>query len=256
MHYRKEIFHVPFNIRYRVAKQRYSIEGLPCLYLAACSYTAWLELNRPNFNDLWASSFRVTEVTPILDFAFTIEKLEQEFLIPENEKCVKYKLKLFPFIIATSFRVKYPNALFHEEYIISNIILQWVMNNERFKGIRYLSTKLEFYSTPNLWCAANFVLPPSKHTNEDYNPFLSNLFKLTLPQNWSVLTAYSNAGSVSCLEIGDTPFLEDSEDFQERSLPSSSIDELIFNGYIATRFYNIDGYLRRMFKYDLIEKNA
>ena len=76
---RRDMFHVPFDKRQLITKQRYSIEGFPCLYLAGCAYTAWLELNRPQFDTIWASSFRPTKEIDLLDLSFTIDYLENHF---------------------------------------------------------------------------------------------------------------------------------------------------------------------------------
>lgn len=260
LHERRELFHVPFTKRDNVAKQRYSIEGLPCLYLAACSYTAWLELNKPNFNDLWVSAFRSNVEIPILDLSFTLSKLTRDY----NEKIIdevesKNKLKIFPFVLATSFRVKNPSGYFHEEYIISGNLLQWIVNNTYFKGIRFLSTKLESYDNlEHLWCSANFVIPPVDFKNgEIFSESLRNSFRLTKPQNWSVLLSYTNAGEVTAYAHGVSPFDENTEEISgnENSI-ASSIDDLIFNRYMHTDFFNIDGYLSSIFKLDFIEENC
>lgn len=127
LHKRNELFHIPFNQRQKVAKQRYSIEGLPCLYLAATSYTAWIELNKPNFNELWVSAFRATKKIPVFDLSYTLPKLLNDYLNDEKRKKeTTDKLKLFPIVLATSFRVKHPNDFFHQEYIISGKLLQWM----------------------------------------------------------------------------------------------------------------------------------
>lgn len=250
LHKREELFHIPFNQRQKVAKQRYSIEGLPCLYLAATSYTAWLELNKPNFNELWVSAFRATREIPILDLSYTLPKLTNDYLHKTiSDKETVNKLKLFPIVLATSFRVKYPNDFFHQEYIISGKLLQWIVNNTSFKGIRFLSTKLESYKNLEyLWCASNFVIPPE-------NEFLKNTFRITKPQNWSVLLAYSNAGNVTAYKEGDGCFGEYTEEVSSslNNNINSSIDELIFKNYNNTDFFNIDGYLGRLFELDLIE---
>ncbi len=257
LHKRNDLFHIPFVQRQKVAKQRFSIEGLPCLYLAATSYTAWLELNKPNFNEIWVSAFRTTAEIPIFDLSYTLSKLLTDFGILEDldKTEVVDKLKLFPVVLATSFRVKYPNDFFHQEYIVSGKLLQWIVNNTKFKGIRFLSTKLESYDNNEyLWCASNFVIPPENHSREElYNEFLRTTFRLTKPQNWSVLLAYSNAGNVTAFAGGDANFNEfTAENLSDKDL-SSGIDELIFENYINTAFYNVDGYLNRLFKFDVIE---
>ena len=46
---KEEMFHIPFNKRYLVGNQRFSISGLPCLYLGGSPYVCWEELGRPDF---------------------------------------------------------------------------------------------------------------------------------------------------------------------------------------------------------------
>lgn len=250
---RRDMFHVPFDKRQLVSKQRFSIEGYPCLYLAGCAYTAWIELNRPQFDTIWASSFRPTKEIDLLDLSFTIDYLEKHFKDDETNR-LKSFLKLYLLVISTSYRVKYPSAYFHEEYIMSGLLLQWISINKQFIGIRYLSTKLEYYDSDKLWCASNIVVPPFEYDfDEKYNEYLKKLFVLTLPQHWSVLMSYSNAGSVACLECGGD-FFKEKTPIPSSGLDSSdNLDSLIFNNYNATWFYNVDGYLRSMFKLDYIK---
>ena len=250
---RKEMFHVPFDKRQLISKQRFSIEGYPCLYLAGCAYTAWLELNRPHFDTIWASSFRPTKEIDLLDISFTIDYLENNFNKYKINH-LKTLLKLYFIVISTSYRVKYPSAFFHEEYILSGLLLQWISLNKPFSGIRYLSTKLEYYDSDKLWCASNIVVPPNEYDfKEKYNEYLKKLFVLTLPQHWSVLMSYSNAGSVACLECGGDFFKEKTPVKSDGIDSSENLDKIIFKNYNATWFYNIDGYLRSIFKMDNIE---
>ena len=250
---RTEMFHVPFDKRQLISKQRYSIEGFPCLYLSGCAYTSWLELNRPEFNLIWASSFRPTKELNILDMSFTLYSLEENYSKCEV-KHLKDLLCLYFLVITTSFRVKYPFAYFHEEYIISGLLLQWIVLKSPFVGLRYLSTKLEYYRTDKLWCASNVVVPPRNHDHiEKYNRFLKESFMLTLPQHWYVLMSYSNAGSVACLECGGDYFKEKTLICDVNKDTPKNLDDVIFNNYNATWFYNIDGYLRSMFVMDYIE---
>ena len=250
---RRDMFHVPFDKRQLISKQRFSIEGYPCLYLAGCAYTAWLELNRPQFDTIWASSFRPTKEIDLLDLSFTVDYLEKHFKDYEA-KHLKSVLKLYLLVISTSYRVKYPSAYFHEEYIMSGLLLQWISINKQFIGIRYLSTKLEYYDSDKLWCASNIVVPPCDYNfKEKYNECLKRLFVLTLPQHWSVLISYSNAGCVSCLECGGNLFKEKTPIVLNGTDPSDNLDFFIFNNYNATWFYNVDGYLRSMFKFDYIK---
>jgi len=77
---------------------------------------------------------------------------------------------------------------------------------------------------------------------------------MTKPQNWSVLVAYSNAGEVEAYST-DGKFEENTSEFgTKENNNASSIDDLIFKKYTYTDFYNIDGYLRTLFKLDSMDK--
>lgn len=52
---REEMFHVPFELRHKVASQRYSIPGLPSLYLGGSLSACWVEMRQPVFADLQAA---------------------------------------------------------------------------------------------------------------------------------------------------------------------------------------------------------
>lgn len=244
---REDLFHIPFSERHRVSKQRYSIDGLPCLYLAGCAYTAWLELGRPSFNELWASAFRATKDIPVFDLCYRLDEIIDKEVQLSN--VTKTKLLFYPFVLATSYRTKYPFSPFHEEYIISNILLQWVMENKKFTGIRYLSTKIEKCDKEKLWMTANIVLPPKGDDEKsEYDNDLCQNFEMTIPHQCFLLENYSHAGGVVALEVGGGM-----EEFSEKS--ESCLEHLdieILNNYNVTRFYNIDGYLRKNLKYAVI----
>lgn len=67
---RGDIFHVPFEKRRLVGNQRYSIAGLPCLYLGSSIWICWEELGRPPLDSVWVSRFRIVKQASVLDFQF------------------------------------------------------------------------------------------------------------------------------------------------------------------------------------------
>ena len=72
---KKEIFHIPFEERGKVNNQRFSIDGFPCLYLGSSIYVCWEELNRPNFDNLFISKFKLKTKRPnILDLTFSVDQ--------------------------------------------------------------------------------------------------------------------------------------------------------------------------------------
>ena len=45
-----EMFHIPYEKRNLVGNQRFSLSGLPCLYLGGSSYICWEELGRKDLS--------------------------------------------------------------------------------------------------------------------------------------------------------------------------------------------------------------
>lgn len=67
----------------------------------------------------------------------------------------KYLLKYlctYPLRSACSVVVEHPEGKFKEEYIVSLLLLQWVVNDTDFDGISYESCK-DSYNVKSLWGA-------------------------------------------------------------------------------------------------------
>ncbi len=72
---RKDLFHLPFEKRGEVSKQRYSLPGLPCLYLGGSILTCWIELGEPALHKLAMCRLEVSENVKIYDVGFTTEMI-------------------------------------------------------------------------------------------------------------------------------------------------------------------------------------
>src|SRR5262249_34580255 len=55
-----DLFHIPFEQRHKVARQRYSHPGVPCLYLGQSLYCCWKEMAEPDLNRIVVSRFRLS----------------------------------------------------------------------------------------------------------------------------------------------------------------------------------------------------
>lgn len=55
-----EMFHIPFQLRHKVSEQRFSISGLPCLYMGNSIYASWLEMNKPKLNSFQVAKLEFT----------------------------------------------------------------------------------------------------------------------------------------------------------------------------------------------------
>lgn len=72
---RKELFHIPFENRHLVGAMRFSVSGLPCLYLGSSIFVCWQEMGKPDFDKLYISSFKTDEQSPdlmILDLGYSL----------------------------------------------------------------------------------------------------------------------------------------------------------------------------------------
>jgi len=120
--------HVPFSKMESVKDQRFSLSGCPALYLGSSIFDCWEELDRPQWERMFVSCFKLEKPLKTCDLRF-------------REACSKEDRKPFlPFIIASSFRVmsKDKNVFFKPEYIIPKILSEYIMLH-KFNGLVYQS---------------------------------------------------------------------------------------------------------------------
>jgi hypothetical protein len=199
---RKDIFHVPFECRHRVKRQRYSIPGLPCLYLGATLFVCWDELQRPPFHTLYAAMFKAADGAKIsvLDFSArprdTARFVDQvnhnfggDFTI--HGPVLLARAICWPLVAACSVRRLHHDAPFIAEYIVPQLMLQWIArpgaDGNRLDGIAYLSVRTDpehpFPCDPFV----NLVFPVQQPQPRGYCPVLQQKFALTEPGAWQLL---------------------------------------------------------------------
>src|SRR5208283_3256688 len=89
----------------------------------------------------------------------------------------------WPLIAACSVRVKYPDNPFIPEYVLSQLLLQWIRNESNFDGIRYFSSRISQYvDSPEP--AANYVFPVRTKPPTGFCEGLSSKFVLSRPMAW------------------------------------------------------------------------
>jgi hypothetical protein len=194
---REALFHIPFELRHRVRTQRYSIPGLPCLYLAGSLYACWAEMGRPPFHELHAAAFWVQPGAKIslLNFSDRPARLLL-YITPEGEikgppdarRLITTHLIIWPLIALSSIIVKHRDAAYKPEYIIPQLLLQWITKEDRFDGICYFSTHVEAVTYPPE-PPCNFVFPAQKIKPKGRCARLRSLFKMTTPHSWQLLRA-------------------------------------------------------------------
>lgn len=207
-----EMFHIPFNKRGLIQNQRYSINGMPCLYLGTSTYVCWEELGRPDFNSFWVSRFEVlNKKLTILNFSYTIQDIfdlrKNKLIDEELEKRVSDYFLYWIIQCACSISVKNKTRVFREEYIIPQLIMQNIRRSN-IDGIMYFSVRGTYMERYSSWIMKNFAFPADDYDvfskNNPKNIFDStkyNEYKLSkkLRESFS-LTAPLNMGLIKVVE--------------------------------------------------------
>lgn len=218
----KEMFHIPFSMRSKSNNERYSISGLPSLYLGSSSYICWEELKRPELSHVNVASYSPQTDVQVLNLTF-----------PNKEEIVEFnQLCFLPLIIASDFAVLNPNDPFKPEYIIPELIMecliryrQEVLNDNVVLGIKYKSTSAK---SENLYFSAtrkeyenkfyNYVFPPIETNNKEHCTKL--------------LKAFTFEGRTTLFEIKNMGIYR-------------KLDRTAKTDYERSSFFEIEDYLRR-----------
>jgi len=185
-----DLFHIPFQLREKVSTQRYSIPGLPCLYIADSIFVAWEELDRPKFDDIHVSRFNLSDSDlNILYFSVTSQEMRERCFkgskIQHIAQLVKF-LSYWPLLSVCSLRVLKRDDVFKPEYIIPQMVLQYVLTNSKIDGIQFKSNRI-LPSVHNVGSFNNIVIPIQKFQATGYCSFLASKIKLTSPLSWGLL---------------------------------------------------------------------
>lgn len=209
---RQEMFHIPYEKRDRVGAQRYSLGGVPMLYLSSSIYGCWEEMGRPELSSTWISAYRLQpdQHIKVLNFAYRpayVARLLEEHgskpPAPDVQEFIVAYTCAWPLIAACSFRVPDRTASFKVEYVIPQLLTSWLAENGEYTGIRYFSTHV---STNGAWQAAiNYALPAVSNKSVGFSDELSKLFETTDPLSWSyahavkALDSYLYHGNISAV---------------------------------------------------------
>lgn len=193
---KEELFHIPFDKRYLVSTQRYSVPGLPCLYLSGSLYTCWAEMGRPPFHELHAAAFwlKPEAAIKILNFSnrpARLLKYVQSGNIPTDPKIqrlIASHIVLWPLMAMCSIKVKHKDAPYKPEYIFPQMLLQWISKEHQFDGVCYFSTHVEPV-TNHPFHTSNLVFPVRENKPKGRCGHLRELFKMTPPYGWQLLKA-------------------------------------------------------------------
>ncbi|MEG8837871.1 hypothetical protein [Klebsiella quasipneumoniae] len=265
---RKDIFHIPFTHRHLVRAQRYSVAGLPCLYLGTSLYICWREMDKPDFDKLYISSFTTTsddDKSLLLNLSADILYKTSLRLRKKGASHAKEEysintmlsyLSLWPLIIACNYLKEHSDASFIQEYIVPNLLMQWIsrdINSNNIIGIAYRSTKLPANTDSEK--GVNVVLPPKASYKDmkeyDFCPALSDLFEFTPPVSWQVLKTLDYVPLRQSLS--DKEALSETLRRRKKYALTGNLDDEILSIYQLSDFYKLEICLAEIQLHDDIE---
>jgi hypothetical protein len=203
---RKDMFHIPFEKREYVTTQRFSVPGLPCLYLSNSVYVCWEELGRPDINKMKVSRLKLENYRlKYLDLSLSPSFLKRMLTVSTSEHFLEGKktseqalneqdyltliyIMRWPLIAACSIKVKKQDGAFKPEYIFPQFLLQWVRQNKNIDGIKYFSVRTNISSEHDLSKFANYAFPVKETKSNGLCENLAQSFSITEPVSWEMLT--------------------------------------------------------------------
>ena len=191
-----DMFHIPFEKRHLVARQRYSLPGLPCLYLGGSLYVCWEELGRPEFHRIHLARFRPSSGATLTVLGFGYRPGLMAAMINANQAKCQTKTKVadfavaqavcWPLLAACSIQRRHGNSPFIAEYIVPQLLLQWITHSSKHDGIRYFSANIDAYhDSPGLAC--NYVFPARDFAAKGHCARLRSKFEMSEPISWQLL---------------------------------------------------------------------
>lgn len=175
---REKMFHIPFDKRYLIGNQRYSMSGIPCLYLGQSTYICWEELGRPNPYSCNFIGVKSMDSFKVLDMT----------LFSRNEGNM---LSVIPIIISCCLFSQRRNSIFKQEYVLPQLIMQMlIIQNKNVIGIKYHSSHLFYSAFPfvsdsctlesDIYKHNNYVFPALRTDDESqFSKALLDLFHTT-----------------------------------------------------------------------------
>lgn len=206
---RIRVFHTPYSLRSKVSTSRYSIAGYPSLYLGTSLALCCEEIHmNPHQNFALASMFKLERTIEYTNTNIRVIELgvkPQDFLelnysndshdrrisqnLLKDSDIRSAYLLWYPLIASCSYIRTNKNDPFAAEYIIPQLLMQWVRNEiginkgdeyDQLVGIRYFSCA----SVKASEMGFNYVFPTSgqqKSAELPYCSVLAKAFRLTNP---------------------------------------------------------------------------
>lgn len=248
---KEDMKHVPTDKRENIGSNRYSFNGIPCLYLANSILTCWEELDRPSLESFWVSRFWPVEKVCVLNLSTTgFEIINAEANIKYiNQNPAEYKNAVIEFFktwvlqSACSVNVKGKgDRNFREEYMIPQLLM---LNIQKLNvdGIMYFSAKTPIsidnetiainYKSATSWISKAIAIPAFDAQDSRFSKAIDEKFKVSLPINVGM---YQNK-----LAVSSTKFIPYNTNWSRTHAPA--FVSLVPTFYEYTSFYSCENEL-------------
>lgn len=188
-----ELFHLPICKRAYSNNERFSLSGFPSLYLATSLQIAWQECNYPTH--YYYSEFKYIKEPCDLKIIGLYSPSEIEYWGISTkyndfdlwlEIIIRY-LKNYPLVVACSFVNQSGNTPYKQEYIVPQLLMQWIKRNKDFvQGVSYFSCIDDSIRTEK-WYGYNIALPVvAPYDDHGICTNLKDSFSWTVPRFFSV----------------------------------------------------------------------
>lgn len=194
-----EMYHVPFEFRYKIRGARYSVVGLPVFYLSESVYGCWEEIKRKNLDYSNVALFKPTKSLKFVDM--TLPNANHTI----NEK----RVKALPLILASRLKVRHPDSANPPEYIIPQLVMNCVIQTRgniyagknTLVGVRYESIHnnerdLLFTNRQRRNVFVNYAIPPFESKDSGICPVIKDLFEFWANTSWAEIR-FRNPNHVS-----------------------------------------------------------
>ena len=203
---KEEMSHIPANKRGKVGSNRYTGNGIPCLYIGNSVYVCWEELYRPPIDELWVSRFWPISSIKLLNLSITGGDLI------DSKYCLKYVgdsenaykqaiIEFFSLWIlqsVCSVKVKEKDRAFREEYVVPQLLMQTLRKYE-LDGIMYFSTSVpNVYFNNCSWISKMIAIPAFDLNKSPFSEKIKNHFDMSYPINLGMFQRHLTTSQ--CLE--------------------------------------------------------
>lgn len=153
----EDLYHIPYNKRYLISNQRYSLTGQPIIYLGLSVIDVFAELKLPNdsdFFDINFSSYILRDDLSLKIFDFTSDfeaiisgfnnnPVSIKFYPAITEQQITQMFYKFILISLCSFkrRIESEKWSFCEEYVLPQLITE-ISKDKGYEGILFYSTRI------------------------------------------------------------------------------------------------------------------